>query len=346
MDNLDRLAYIVNIDKTNRTVVVKVAYQIPKSLAASIVEENSSISSSAKVDWSTHLDLESAAFDKIRPYKGEQVPRDVWLAICECLFSGGLSPMKREPSLVSDISLPVASSTLSSMDPVKPKRTLKSLSADVTSPEANANEDANASGGPTGPAPSIGGVGWGAFGPARMTMPLKNMISTSAGAAVDLVGGLASSVAIVSNGAGGSSTTATAVGSDARSASHASGSEKARDWMNSLGGRRAESMSQSSVWPNKHLVEQPTMDPRRADDSTTASSGLREPRTADEGINQCLLCDKTFPRDVSPEVFNSHMEEHYGPSCPFCNLRFPKTKVGERDLNNHVNAHLAEMGDM
>lgn len=61
--------------------------------------------------------------------------------------------------------------------------------------------------------------------------------------------------------------------------------------------------------------------------------------------NKCLLCEKTFPKNVNPEEFNAHMEEHYGPSCPFCMLRFPKSPEGEQQLMHHVNGHLLEMGD-
>jgi len=330
LDNLDRLAYIADIDKPNKSVVVRVAYQMPKSVSESVVD-----SVGGSVQMVTRLEMEEAPFDRIRPYKGEQVPRDVWLTICESLFTAGVESETAISDSVADISSPVACSTLAAN---KGKPTLKSLATGET--QNNEERDSVLSTSLSSAGPSIGGVGWGALGASRMTGPLKSMISTGAGAAADLMGGLASSVATATS-------SGFTVSNSASGSGHASGQQdSSKSFVNSL----VSSVETSGEWPNRDKNA-----PAATDDGVTAAAPAHpkwhdfndnKDRGSSTDMNKCLLCEKTFPRDVSPEVFNTHMEEHYGPSCPFCNLRFPKTNKGEWELNNHVNVHLAEMGDM
>lgn len=260
-DELDRLACVTDIDKTRREVTIRVAYQYP--LNATQLE--------------TRLEVDQAGFDKIRPYRGEKVPRDVWLKVCEFVFAGPTAAESMEFDSFSSQMAPQATSTLS-----------KDCSVKEEQPVSNPN-----------PSASIGGVGWGSLNPVNLAQPLKSVISATAGTAADFMG----------------MTSASSVKSP-EGPTPQKGSDKGGETLLSLA-RYTNSLE---------------------DSLSLNGNGDEE--------NKCLLCDKIFPRDVNPEVFNSHMEEHYGPSCPFCSRRFPKTAAGQNELTQHVNEHLREMGDM
>ena len=68
MDTLDRLGYVIDLEKSQKKVVVGVAYQVPRSLVGSA--GGAGISAA---ELQTMLETEESTFDRIRPYKGETV---------------------------------------------------------------------------------------------------------------------------------------------------------------------------------------------------------------------------------------------------------------------------------
>ena len=57
----------------------------------------------------------------------------------------------------------------------------------------------------------------------------------------------------------------------------------------------------------------------------------------------CPVCEEPFDSDVDQEVFEEHVDSHYGKSCPICQQIFKDQDIYEEHVQNHFDETQIDM---